>query len=103
MTLGAAEELRRHWWACLSLEAGGVRRLALGVFGTRLRFDRCLIEQHHGEAVADRVDSVASRALETLRILTVFQRLDAGRADQVFQQIFRKHDWALYDSEEKGL
>jgi hypothetical protein len=67
-----------------------------------LRFDRRLIQQHHGEAVADRVDSVAGRALEALRILTVFQRLDAGRADQVFQQIFSKHDWALYDTEEAG-
>lgn len=85
------------------LDAGEFRRLVLGLSGIRLRFDRRLINQHYGEAIPNGIDPLASRAFEILRILTVFQRLDAGRANQVFQQILRKHDWELYDRHEARL
>jgi hypothetical protein len=57
-----------------------------------LRFDCRFIHQHDGEAILNRIDPAALCAFQAFRVFTVFQRLYAGRTNQVFQQIFTKHD-----------
>ncbi len=57
-----------------------------------LRLDRGLIDQHDRDIVLDRIDAVALGALQTLGILSVLERLLAGRADQDFEQFFGNHD-----------
>ena len=50
-----------------------------------LGLDHGLIDQHDGDVVLDRINPVALRTLQTLRVLTVRERLLAGRAHQNFQ------------------
>jgi hypothetical protein len=57
-----------------------------------LRFDRRLIDQHDGNVVLHRIDTVALLALQALRGLTVFERLLAGGTNQNFQEFFGKHN-----------
>ncbi len=60
--------------------------------GIALRLDRRLIDQHDGDVVFHRVDPVALRTLQSLRILAVFERLLARRTNQDFQKVFGNHD-----------
>ena len=50
-----------------------------------LALDGCLIHQHDGNVVLYRIDPVALRALQALGILSVFERLLAGRTYQNFK------------------
>ena len=61
----------------------------------RLRLDRCLIDQHDGDVVLDRVNPVAPRTFETFRAWTVLERLLACRTYQHFQEVFGNHDWEI--------
>jgi hypothetical protein len=60
-----------------------------------LRLDGCLVDQHDGDVVLHGIDAVALGALQTLRILPIFESLLAGGTDQNLQQIFGEHDWTL--------
>ncbi len=66
---------------------------------SRLRFDRRLIDQHDGDVILYRIDPVALRTFQALRVLTVLKRLLARRANQNLQKVFAEHDLSIvYDS-----
>lgn len=105
----------QEWWITSAADrpslAGHpreVRSLTLsscsdGPFGRcDLRLNLCLIDQHDGDVVFDRVDPMALGALQTLRALAIFERLLTGRTDQHLQKGFVDHDLRLYDIVELG-
>ena len=59
---------------------------------TILRLDLRLIDEHVGDVVVHRIDTMALRALQGLWTLAILERHLAHRANQDFQQIFLDHD-----------
>jgi hypothetical protein len=68
----------------------------------RSGLDRRLIDQHDGNVVFDGIDPVTLGTLQTLRVLTVFERLFAGRTNQNFQKVFGNHNWGIVRQEFGG-
>ena len=55
------------------------------------RFDRSLVDQHDGEAIAHWIHTVALCALDPLRVIFPHQWLDADRTGHQFEQVLRNH------------
>ena len=60
-----------------------------------LRLDLRFIDQHDGNVVLDWIDPVTLGAFQGFRVLTVFERLFAGRTNQNFQKVFGNHNLCI--------
>jgi hypothetical protein len=60
-----------------------------------LRFDLRFVHEHDGDVVFHGINAMASSALQTLRILSVFEGLLVVGTDQNFEEIFGDHDASI--------
>lgn len=65
-----------------------------------LWLDGGLVDQHDGDVVFDRVDSMALLALQALGAGAVFEFGFAGRTHEDFEEFPGEHDFALYDRDD---